>query len=54
MNLGFEPLFPDELCQVNPVIMAALSPNADENHAFFLSALDHPKVIGQTIADRRH
>ncbi len=35
MNLGFEPLFPDELCQVNPAIMAALSPNADENHDFF-------------------
>ncbi|PSU93219.1 class 1b ribonucleoside-diphosphate reductase subunit beta [Photobacterium kishitanii] len=49
MNLGFEPLFPDELCQVNPVIMAALSPNADENHDFF-SGSGSSYVIGQTVA----
>ncbi len=35
MNLGFEPLFPSEICNPNPAIMASLSPNADENHDFF-------------------
>jgi len=35
MNLGFDPLFPQEICNVNPAIMASLSPNADENHDFF-------------------
>ncbi|OAN13280.1 ribonucleotide-diphosphate reductase subunit beta [Photobacterium jeanii] len=49
MNLGFEPLFPDETCQVNPAIMAALSPNADENHDFF-SGSGSSYVIGQAVA----
>lgn len=35
MNLGFDPLFPKEETNVNPAILAALSPNADENHDFF-------------------
>jgi ribonucleoside-diphosphate reductase beta chain len=35
MNLGFEALFPKDVCDVNPAILAALSPNADENHDFF-------------------
>ncbi|MEY3909249.1 MAG: hypothetical protein RLZZ90_1156 [Actinomycetota bacterium] len=35
MNLGFDPLFPREVSQVNPAILSALSPNADENHDFF-------------------
>ena len=35
MNLGFDPLFPKEVTDVNPAILAALSPNADENHDFF-------------------
>ncbi|NOH23825.1 class 1b ribonucleoside-diphosphate reductase subunit beta [Vibrio europaeus] len=48
MNLGFEPLFPDELCQVNPAIMAALSPNADENHDFF-SGSGSSYVIGKAV-----
>lgn len=30
MNLGYEALFPDSVCQVNPAIMAALSPDSDE------------------------
>lgn len=30
MNLGYEALFPDPVCQVNPAIMAALSPDSDE------------------------
>lgn len=35
MNLGFDPLFPSEICNPSPAIMASLSPNADENHDFF-------------------
>lgn len=35
MNLGFDPMFPPEISQPNPAIMASLSPNADENHDFF-------------------
>lgn len=34
-NLGFEPLFPPEMCDVNPTIKAALFPGSDENHDFF-------------------
>ncbi|MGD8109307.1 class 1b ribonucleoside-diphosphate reductase subunit beta [Vibrio sp. TRT 17S01] len=49
MNLGFEALFPDEVCQVNPAIMSALSPNADENHDFF-SGSGSSYVIGQAVA----
>jgi ribonucleoside-diphosphate reductase beta chain len=35
MNLGFDALFPKEVCDVNPAILSSLSPNADENHDFF-------------------
>jgi ribonucleoside-diphosphate reductase beta chain len=35
MNLGFDPLFPKEETNVNPAILSALPPNADENHDFF-------------------
>lgn len=35
MNTGYEALFPPEMADVNPAILAALSPNADENHDFF-------------------
>jgi ribonucleoside-diphosphate reductase beta chain len=35
MNLGFDALFPKEVTDVNPAILSALSPNADENHDFF-------------------
>lgn len=48
-NLGFENLFPDELCRVNPAILAALSPNADENHDFF-SGSGSSYVIGKAVA----
>jgi len=48
MNLGFEALFPDEVCQVSPSIMSALSPNADENHDFF-SGSGSSYVIGQAV-----
>lgn len=49
MNLGFEPLFPEELCRVNPAILAALSPNSDENHDFF-SGSGSSYVIGKAVA----
>ena len=35
MNLGYEALFPADAVDVNPAIIASLSPNADENHDFF-------------------
>jgi len=35
MNLGYDSLFPKEICDVNPAILSALSPNSDENHDFF-------------------
>jgi ribonucleoside-diphosphate reductase beta chain len=46
MNLGFEALFPRDVCNVNPAILAALSPNADENHDFF-SGSGSSYVIGK-------
>jgi ribonucleoside-diphosphate reductase beta chain len=46
MNLGYEPLFPKEVTNVNPAILAALSPNADENHDFF-SGSGSSYVIGK-------
>lgn len=46
MNLGFDALFPPELTDVNPAIMSALSPNADENHDFF-SGSGSSYVIGK-------
>jgi Ribonucleotide reductase, beta subunit len=35
MNLGYEAMFPANVTNVNPAILSALSPNADENHDFF-------------------
>ena len=35
MNLGYDAMFPAEDCDVNPAILASLSPGADENHDFF-------------------
>lgn len=46
MNLGLDPLFPREVSQVNPAILSALSPNADENHDFF-SGSGSSYVIGK-------
>jgi len=45
MNLGFDGLFPKDTCDVNPAILSALSPNADENHDFF-SGSGSSYVIG--------
>lgn len=47
-NLGFEALFPAEACEVNPAILAALSPDS-ENHDFF-SGSGSSYVIGRTVA----
>ncbi|SDH49713.1 class 1b ribonucleoside-diphosphate reductase subunit beta [Agrococcus jejuensis] len=49
MNLGFEPLFPSSVTDVNPAILSALSPNADENHDFF-SGSGSSYVIGKAVA----
>jgi ribonucleoside-diphosphate reductase beta chain len=46
MNMGFDPLFPKEICDVNPAILSALSPSADENHDFF-SGSGSSYVIGK-------
>lgn len=48
MNLGYEALFPAEMAQVNPAILAALSPNADENHDFF-SGSGSSYVMGKAV-----
>ena len=47
-NLGYEALFPAEACDVNPAIMAALSPDS-ENHDFF-SGSGSSYVIGKAVA----
>ncbi|WP_390625064.1 class 1b ribonucleoside-diphosphate reductase subunit beta [Paracoccus everestensis] len=47
-NLGFEALFPPSVCEVNPAILAALSPDS-ENHDFF-SGSGSSYVIGKAVA----
>lgn len=46
MNMGYEPMFPKDVTDVNPAILAALSPNSDENHDFF-SGSGSSYVIGK-------
>ncbi|RWR02917.1 ribonucleotide-diphosphate reductase subunit beta [[Pantoea] beijingensis] len=48
MNLGYEALFPAEMTAVNPAILSALSPNADENHDFF-SGSGSSYVMGKAV-----
>lgn len=48
MNLGYEALFPPAACEVNPAILAALSPDS-ENHDFF-SGSGSSYVIGKAVA----
>lgn len=48
MNLGYNALFPPEMSEVNPAILAALSPNADENHDFF-SGSGSSYVMGKAV-----
>jgi len=49
MNLGFDPVFPGEICAVNPAILSALSPTSDENHDFF-SGSGSSYVIDKAVA----
>ena len=49
MNLGYEPMFPKDETDVDPAILAALSPNADENHDFF-SGSGSSYVMGKAVA----
>ena len=48
MNLGYEALFAADSTDVNPAILAALSPSADENHDFF-SGSGSSYVIGEIV-----
>lgn len=48
MNLGYDALFPADMADVNPAILAALSPNADENHDFF-SGSGSSYVMGKAV-----
>ena len=48
MNLGYEAMFPQDETDVNPAILSALSPNADENHDFF-SGSGSSYVIGKAV-----
>ncbi|MCQ0969719.1 class 1b ribonucleoside-diphosphate reductase subunit beta [Paracoccus sp. TK19116] len=47
-NLSYEALFPAAACEVNPAILAALSPDS-ENHDFF-SGSGSSYVIGKAVA----
>jgi len=49
MNLGYEGMFPSDMTKVDPSILSALSPNADENHDFF-SGSGSSYVIGKAVA----
>jgi ribonucleoside-diphosphate reductase beta chain len=48
MNLGYEAMFPASVCDVNPAILSALTPSADENHDFF-SGSGSSYVIGKPV-----
>src|SRR5699024_9462127 len=49
MNLGYEGMFPKDETDVDPAILSALSPNADENHDFF-SGSGSSYVMGKAEA----
>jgi ribonucleoside-diphosphate reductase beta chain len=49
MNLGYEAMFPAAATDVNPAILSALSPDANENHDFF-SGSGSSYVIGKAVA----
>lgn len=49
MNLGYDPLFPKDECDVNPAIMASLSPGSEETHDFF-SGSGASYVVGKAEA----
>lgn len=35
MNLGYEDLFPEDICKFSPLVESSISARADENHDFF-------------------
>lgn len=47
-NLGYEAMFPASVTNVNPAILSALSPNANENHDFF-SGAGSSYVMGESV-----
>lgn len=47
-NLGFDPIFPQDLCDFSPAIMAALNPSANETHDFF-SGAGSAYVVGRAV-----
>jgi len=49
MNLGYDPLFPADICDFDPAIRAALDPTGGENHDFF-SGSGSSYVIGKAEA----
>ena len=51
MNLGYEAMFPKDDTNVDPAILSALSPNADENHDFF-SGSGSSYVMGKAVATK--
>jgi ribonucleoside-diphosphate reductase beta chain len=51
MNLGFDPIFPDDMTNVDPAIIASLAPNSGENHDFF-SGSGSSYVIGKVEATK--
>lgn len=48
-NLGYDPLFPKEDCDVNPAILSAMDAGANETHDFF-SGSGSSYVIGKAEA----
>lgn len=48
-NLGYDALYPSDQTQVEAIILAALAPNAGENHDFF-SGSGSSYVIGKAVA----
>lgn len=48
MNLGFEAIFPSDICKVDAAVLSALSPGGDENHDFF-SGAGSSYVIGKVV-----
>lgn len=44
-NLGYDGIYPSDMCQFNPAVMTSLNPGADENHDFF-SGSGSSYVIG--------
>lgn len=49
MNLGYEAMFPAEVTNVSPAILASLNPGSDENHDFF-SGSGSSYIIGKAEA----